>query len=414
MKQPLDHLSIDLPHRGASMTGRSPIWEPTKGFLNQLSNTFSLRLSAWVCGAMCLLSVLSCEKIVDFQQTAYEPRLIVYGALFADSIPSVLVGRSQSYYGWQEYSQEKYYVEGAEVSLQTANQIEQLVLGRFQKDFFSVRYGHYDTARTSIYQSESPSLLPDSAIRVYEGSKPLQPGKWYEFRAAHQGDEALSAVYIPHRVANVSARFRARDTSYSRSISYDVYDQYVEETNETRFELVISYDMQEEIPMYSRPDVTTSYVETGVFYEYDPVTGNATQLIKDVLITQRGGYFMKAGPGRVEQVVQVGAVGVRSISYGTYSTSNDFTNLPLEEEKLERLANGDTIDFVSRVQIVVSAAQEDVQELASSVFRQQGSLLDPLAEPTLLKSNLEDAVGIVCGMSLTEVIEVPVRAWRYQ
>ncbi|MEM9987706.1 MAG: hypothetical protein AAF804_21665, partial [Bacteroidota bacterium] len=187
------------------------------------------------------LWLASCEKVVDFQASAYQPKLVVYGALFADSTPGIMVGETRTYYGWEEYIKSQLYVERAEVSLSNGREEESLQLGRYANDLFNIWRGNPGGYR--MYQFEEFNSGPDSALRLYEGGSRLAGGRWYDFKASYRDLSTEKRIYLPLKGRNVEVEFRARDTSYVREIFGGGSAQ--EEVKETLFELVISYDLND-------------------------------------------------------------------------------------------------------------------------------------------------------------------------
>lgn len=361
-----------------------------------------------------MLGLFACEKIVDFQPTAYNPKMVIYGSLFADSIPGVLLGQTRSYYGWEEYIASRLYVEGASVSLTSDNQNQTLSLGSFQRNMFNLWIGLPTNYREYAYENQYNSL-GDSAIRLYEGPEPLKAGETYSFRAEYEGETITRDIYVPQRATNFSVEFRTRDTSYTNTYEWDPNSK--EEVVETVFEALVHYTIPEDIELWHKPIIRQPYTEFG-YYEYDPETGYE-YYVEDSIELNRMVYspFQQViGSKQVTYAAQVGSASIRTYSYdnGEEYSYQDF-NFTVSPEEHERIFNGDTLSKSVFVQVLVSHAQEEAIQLSNSLQQQLFSGQDPLSEPIITSTQEDGAIGIIGGFAITEEIELPVRLWmRFQ
>lgn len=361
--------------------------------------------------SLLLLTLFSCEKVVDFQPTAYQPKLVIHGSLFADSIPGVLVGQTQTYYGWEEYIASQLYVEGAEVSLTGPDGREEWALGRYATDMFNLWAGIPSGYRSREYEPADPS--PDSSLRLYEGLQPLQGGEWYTFRARYGDDSVRREIYVPHRVQNVEATFRTRDTSYTFIAPWDDAEA---EVDQTVFEIVVSYDLIDTEPLWTKPLVRQPFEAVG-YNEYDPNTGQVTFYDDTVELNRfaNASFTPTEGPQRMQQVVRLGSSGTWTYVLPDGGTRADQrTQFVYSDADQERIYQGDTIETRVMVQVLLSHAREEVTELLNALFEQRFASQDPLAEPIITSTGEDGSVGIITGFSTTEEIEVPVRYWLRQ
>ncbi|MEM9983834.1 MAG: hypothetical protein AAF804_01945, partial [Bacteroidota bacterium] len=227
-----------------------------------------MRKYPWIVFAVFLVWLSGCEKVVDLQVGAYQPNLVVYGALLADSVPRIMVGETRTYYGWEEYINSQLYVEGAQVSIAQGQEQETLQLGSFTENIFNIWDGTPGGYQQFAYKVVGQGQ--DSSLRFYEGEQRLASGQWYDFKASYGELNAERSIYLPQKGQNLEATFRTRDTSYRRDALSNGTDQQI--INETRFELVISYDINDtESNLWHKPIIRSKFVELG-YTTFDPNT----------------------------------------------------------------------------------------------------------------------------------------------
>ncbi len=376
---------------------------------NPTTNQNTMRKYLPVLWLVPFLLLAACEKVVDFQASAYEPKLVVYGALFADSIPGVLVGQTQTYYGWEEFINSQLYVEGAEVSLGRGQEAESLSLGSYAENLFNIWNGNPSGYR--LFQYEEENQGPDSSLRLYEGNQVLEAGQWYDFKASYKELGTERRIYIPERGQGVNVTFRSRDTSYV------VEERYLgaprEEVDETVFELVLSYEINDsEENVWHKPVVRSEIREFG-YWTVDPQTGFG-QFIEDSVTLSRFAFapFERLEQaGRLEYVARLGSASI--VKVGDNSSYQNFT-MPIAGWQYEDLYQGDTLTSTVKVSILTSYAQDEAIQYANLLQQQLFTTADPLAEPVIVNNAEDGAVGMVGGFSTTEEIEVPVRYWFRQ
>lgn len=359
--------------------------------------------------------MLACEKVVDFQQTAYKPKLVLYGALFQDSVPEIMVGRTQSYYGWQEGIEQQAYVEGASVSLSEGQASQALTLGPYKSDFFNVWEGLPDGHSYSLdfYRVSSPY---DSTYRIYEGSQALKGGTWYEFEATHEEESARRSIYIPNRPQALEVSARIRDTSYT---DQNIYGEGSTSTlDERQFVLTISYQITDDEPLWHRPLVTYEepifgyYVLDrrneygGYWYVEDSI---------DAKVSLYSFFTPTTGSGRVSQEVILGSISARATTYPDGYTYNDTSYyFPVPYEDVDRILLGDTLEQEFRVSGLLSYAQDETIEFTEALLTQRYGSTDPFnfVEPVIVNTNDEEGLGLLGGFAESEAEVVKVKFYR--
>lgn len=363
------------------------------------------------------VAVLACEKVVDFNQTAYKPKLVLYGALFQDSVAEVMVGKTQTYYGWQEGIVQQAYVEGASVSLSEGPNSQTLPLGRFKSDFFNVweglPTGYSNGNNPNFYRVFSPE---DSTYRVYEGSQTLKGGTWYEFTASLEEDQASRSVYIPERPTNMEVSFIISDTSYVEPNYYG--EGTTSETDEKRYLLRISYNIEDNENIWHKPVVTYEQMIFG-YYLVDQSNefGNYVY-IEDSILAKASPYtlFEKAnGPGRKTTEVQIASISARTFTYPDGYVYNDTTyNFPGTYEQSQQVFDGDTLEVEFKIQGLTSYAQDATIEFVNDLLTQRYGSNDPFnfSEPVIVNANDDEGVGLLGGFAESEAEVVKVKFYR--
>ncbi|MEM9987157.1 MAG: hypothetical protein AAF804_18845, partial [Bacteroidota bacterium] len=301
------------------------------------------------------------------------------------------------------------YVEGAEVSLGLGPESEGLTLGSYAEDLFNIWNGNPSGYR--LLQYEERNQGPDSSLRLYEGNQALEAGQWYDFKASYQELGTERQIYIPQRGQAIEAYFRARDTNYV------VTDRYLgaprEEVEETVFELVLRYEINDsEEDVWHKPVVRSEIREFG-YWTVDPQTGFG-QFIEDSVTLSRFAFtpFERLEqPGRLEYVARLGAVSIVKVEDNSFY--QNFT-LPIAGWQYETLYSGDTLSSTVKFSILTSYAQDEAIEYANLLQQQLFTTGDPLAEPVIVNTAEDGAVGMVGGFNTTEEIEVPVQYWFRQ
>jgi len=359
-----------------------------------MKNTLIISLTSLI-----LVGLYGCEKVVDFQASAYNPKLVIYGALFADSTPGILLGRTQSYYGWEEYSINKLYVEGANVELVKGQEEIPLELGRFETDFFNIYLGQ--PSELYPFGFDPGNSISDSSARLYETNVPMQSGNWYTLQAEHEEDNISRDVYIPYRAQNVEVELQVRDTSYSQDFGGGTR----REVEESRYELVVSFDINDSEPIWYRALTSTQVWQVGI-YVYDPISD--TYSYEDDSVLVRSYYpaqFQSGSAGRASQRVYLGSIQTQTYTYSngvsdTYENQPNFYNL--SQEDYEKITNGDSITLPVDVSIMVSHAQDETLQFYFSLFNQLYSQGDPLSEPVIVNIDETEGVGLIGGFAETE------------
>lgn len=363
------------------------------------------------------VAMLACEKVVDFQQSAYKPKLVVYGALFQDSVPEVMVGKTQTYYGWQEGIQQKAYVEGATVSLSEGQNSQPMPLGGFKSDFFDVWQGlptgYSNGNNLDFYRVASPN---DSTFRVYEGNQVLKGGTWYEFDAALEEDAARRSIYIPQRPTGVEVSFVVIDTSYVQENFYG--EGSTAEIDEKRFVMTISYDIEDNENIWHKPVVTFEQPIFGYYLidQYNEFGGY--YYVEDSIDAKLGLYsfFQKAnGSGRKTTEVTVGSISARTITYSGGSAYIDTSySFPGTYEQNQQVRYGDTLEVEFQIRGLTSYAQDATIEFVNDLIIQRFGSNDPFnfSEPVIVNANREEGLGLLGGFAESEEVVVKVKFYQ--
>ncbi len=355
-----------------------------------------------------MASLAACEKVVDLQAGAYQPRLVLYGALLADSVPKVMVAETRTYYGWEEYINSQLYVEGAQVSIAQGQEQETLQLGRFTENIFNLWDGTPGGYQQFAYEVIGQGQ--DSSLRLYEGEQRLASGQWYDFKASYGELNAERSIYLPQKGQNLEAEFRTRDTSYRRDALSNGTDQQI--INATSFELVISYDINDtESNLWHKPIIRSEFVELG-YVTFDPNT-QIFDFVDDSFEVNRFNYapFERLEQaGRVTYVAQIANFSVLE-DQSTVQGWGANLNYPLSSWQTNDLVDGDTIDATVHVSVLTSYAQDETIDLSNQLQQQQSTASDPLAEPVIINSADNGALGLIGGFAISQEIEVPVRFW---
>lgn len=364
-----------------------------------------------------LVAMLACEKVVDFQQTAYKPKLVVYGALFQDSVPEVMVGKTQTYYGWQEGIQQKAYVEGATVSLSEGQNSQTMPLGGFKTDFFNVweglPTGYSNGNSLSFYRISSPN---DSTYRAYEGNQVLKGGTWYEFDASLGEDQARRSVYIPQRPTGVEVSFVVSDTSYQDQNYYG--EGTTTDVDEKRFLLRISYDVQDNENIWHKPVVIYEQKILGYYLVDRSNEFGGYQYIEDSILAKASPYtlFQEAnGPGRRSTEVQIGSISARTFTYPDGYVYNDTSfYFPTTYERGQQIMDGDTLEVKFKIRGLTSYAQDATIEFVNDLLTQRYGSNDPFnfSEPVIVNANREEGLGLLGGFAESEEVVVTVKFYR--
>lgn len=364
-----------------------------------------------------LVAILACEKVVDFQQTAYKPKLVVYGALFQDSVPEVMVGKTQSYYGWQEGIVQKAYVEGATVSLSEEQNSQSMPLGGFKSDFFNVweglPTGYSNGNNPNFYRVFSPN---DSTYRVYEGNQTLKGGTWYEFDASLEEDQARRSVYIPQRPTDIEVSFIMSDTSYSDQNYYG--EGTTADVEEKRFLLRISYNISDNENIWHKPVVTYEQKIFGYYLVDQSYEYGIYQYIEDSILAKASPYslFQKAnGAGRKTIDVQVATISARSFTYPDGYVYNDTSfTFPGTYEQGQQVMDGDTLEVEFKIRGLASYAQGETIEFVNDLLTQRYGSNDPFnfSEPVIINANREEGLGLLGGFAESESEVVKVKIYR--
>ena len=372
-----------------------------------MMNTNRSILLLWLAAGL-----FSCEKVVDFQSTAYQPKLVLYGALFADSIPEVMVGTTKTYYGWEEGITGNAYVEGATVALQADQARYPMSLGNFTSDYFDIW-----RAEPSGYERGVPSRYrvraeADSTFRYYEGTSALKGGEWYDFSASYEALQAERRVYIPRKPTGLSWSLRVRDTSYRQEEDPFRYNIPFEAQVRT-FELVIQYTVADEQPLWHKPLITYRGPVDG-YYLVDPSTG-FLEWVDDSI---QGKFLVNTpfgqttGPGEYEMVVELGYY-----EYRHYDEQNGFSRvdtvvgLPMGREQGLQIARGDSIVQDFELSGLLSYNQDETFRVFGSLAVQSYSNSDPFSfyEPAIVDLGEGKGVGMIGGFSASESLPVRVK-----
>ncbi len=350
----------------------------------------------------------ACEKIVDFQASAYQPKLTLYGALFADSLPQIMVGRTQTYYGWVEGNAEPPFLEGADVRLSGTAGSESLVLGAYRPVPFDIWEGLFPGLgrNPNFHMVEAP----DARFRYYEGATRLKAGTWYDFSVEAGEDNALRECYIPFPPTDVSAEVLVKDTAY-RQEARSQYDRPVNIVSR-QFYLLVRYQVRDSVAeIMHRPFVKYRQVIEEYLIRRDE---NVYERIEDTLSVDfaRYSWFLPVSePGVQEAIVGLGSYEIRSYDQLNGGIDLDSVpNLPMSRgDGLEVMRGGSkTIQF--QVQGMLSHNRAEAEELRSSLFRQNYVSTDPLSftEPTILAADGANGLGFVGGFSVSTPIVVEV------
>ncbi len=364
-----------------------------------------------------LVAMLACEKVVDFQQTAYKPKLVVYGALFQDSVPEVMVGKTQTYYGWQEGIKQQAYVEGATVSLSEGQNNQMMPLGGFKSDFFNVweglPTGYSNGNNPNFYRVYSPE---DSTYRVYAGNQALKGGAWYEFDASLDDDQAHRSIYIPQRPTNIEVTFSIKDTSYQEENFYG--EGTTVDVKEKLYLLNISYDVHDNENIWHKPVVTYQQMIFGYYLVDQSSEFGYYQYIEDSILAKASPYsvFKTAnGPGRKTTEVQVGSISARMFTYPDGYVYNDTSfNFPGTYEKVQQVMEGDTLEVEFEIRGLVSYAQDATISFVNDLLTQRYASTDPFnfSEPVIVNANEEEGLGLLGGFAESEAEVVKVKFYR--
>lgn len=364
-----------------------------------------------------LVAILACEKVVDFQQSAYKPKLVIYGALFQDSVPEIMIGKTQTYYGWEEGIQQQAYVEGATVSLSEGQNSQTMPLGGFKTDFFNVweglPSGYSNGNSLDYYRVFSPA---DSTYRVYEGNQALKGGTWYEFDASLAEDQARRSVYIPQRPTGIEVDFIVSDTSYTEENFYG--EGTTSEVDEKRFLLRISYNIEDNENIWHKPVVTYEQKILGYYLVDRSNEFGAYQYIEDSILAKASPYSLfeaANGPGRKTVQVQVGSVSARTFTYPDGYVYNDTSfYFPATYERGLEVMAGDTLEVEFKIQGMASYAQGSTIEFVNDLLTQRFNSNDPFnfSEPVIVNANEEEGLGLLGGFAESETEVVKVKFYR--
>ena len=355
-----------------------------------------------------LLAGAGCQKIVDFQATAYQPRLTFYGALLADSLPVVMVGRTQTYYGWIEGNVQPPYIENADVRLVQGLGSEKLVLGPLRTAPFDIWDGQVSGLQDNprFYRIEGR----DTRFRFYEGSTPVSPGTWYDFTADAGEDKLARTCYVPKTAEVSSIEVVVTDSSYRQ----EAMSQYEAPYNVVlrRFYLRVRSQVEDTVAdLWHKHSVTYRTLLQEYYVEREEGYLEWVQDTITASLAVRTAFERVSGPGLREKLVGLG-----NIQYRTYEFSNGgerldtLVNLPMSRQDARQVALGRPVEVTFQVATIMSHQYGEVLSLRASLSRQGSVSTDPLnpTEPVTLAGGEGDGLGFVGGFSLSKPVEVKV------
>lgn len=365
--------------------------------INPMKRSF---LSLFICACL----GMACTKVVDFQPQVFNPEVIVYGPIVADSPVLVSISQSQSYYGWDQPFDDSLALDQANASFETSNQS----IALSYKD--SLAALNSSAGIPAAWNQEfSLRNLNLSVFDVFTTPQTFSPGQWVDFEAVLNGNQARTRFYIPKR-GSVSPVVDVvlRDTVYPHRNVF----QEGRETEEWEFRGKVPFEGE------VAEGVTHKVVARVPRWNYSWDIDRETEIYSKVdsefqVITLTLAADFSTGAEEGDMNVSL-ALFNQSIfreedEFGSRFSAGSFQTGIID---LRAIPAGDTVTVPLTLYLISMYDFVGVSNFYNSVFNQGLGAGQVFNEPSPLQSQLAEGIGFMTGYTISAPVETSVRLWR--
>lgn len=165
-----------------------------------------------------ILSLSNCERVVDLPVYEYEPSIVIFGVLEADSMPKIFVTESEAYYTYTNTEVEYELIKNATVEISDGNKTWEL-----QPDsvhylpphhiFLSGGFGNDNVNKKPFYS------------KAFTTNMTLQAGENYEVTVRKNGVTAKAETTVLSPMQVDFTKMENETDYYSQRIDFDVSDK---------------------------------------------------------------------------------------------------------------------------------------------------------------------------------------------
>lgn len=305
-------------------------------------------------GAFALLILGSCEQAIRIDKNDFQPKPVVWAMLTPDSLPRIFISQNLPLEGWLEADIQNQFIAG--LSPQFSNGLSTETLAEKSGQVFEYRH---------FWQGGQ-----DSADLIwYEGTQTIKNDQFYQLRFQWKGEEYFAQTSIPSSPEIGSA---------------EAMDLVQSSGNFSWTEKVIRVVFSDNLNESSAYRVRLTQRGMSYFPVFDPVTFE--YLGDDSLYVVQHTY----SPVILDERLQGKQISIDA--YPSYSGM-----------RLKEGTNPDGSTFYyNEYEVTLETLDINTGKYLLSLDEQSYNRYDPLAEPVLLKSNVENGQGILGSRSLSE------------
>lgn len=295
----------------------------------------------------------SCEQNVTVDLEEYDQKVVVHSLITKDSLPRIVLTKSASYFSGNEEDNEYKTLKNASVIISNNGQDDTLDQRTTNKPF-----NPYNTGQYSDNQGQSDSS--NVAFHYFQGDQEVMAGRTYQLKIIHNGTTVLGETTVPQSVSIDSA-------SYEKNV--------VEQLGFT--------DTGRTIKAYvdDHGGTDNAYRLHVTFLANVPSGNLELDELASTSVT-----FDDAQDGE-QFAVEMDLPSIQADEF-----SNNFPDTAIAEVRVEHITR-------------------ETGEYLRSLNEQSSSSNSPFSEPVLIKSNVDNGLGVFGSYSLSEAItiQVPLR-----